>query len=183
MTATAHGLAALDESSAGDRPEPLSLIRAIEQRQSNTTDGDCLSATLSTITGLDVPNFIKDPKWHTLYSDWLHERGWAFTDDDGSRPMLGFSVAVGPSPTFEDANHATVALDGIVIWDPSPHRNDPDREFTARQFWPVFRIASGRPIYDPFASDESTAEYRARMAVLNGVLRDIQPPQSTIVAR
>ncbi len=164
--------ALLDALLAEAAPPPLdglrAVIAAVPQRQSNTTDGDCLAAAISTITGLDVPNFIESPKWHTLYRDWLRERGWAFTDDDGSRPMLGFSVAVGGSPTFPFANHATVALDGIVVWDPSPNRDEPGRSFTPRQFWPVFRLASGRPVYDPWASEASMFEYRNRMAALFG---------------
>lgn len=128
------------------------LIVGRVQSQARLNDGDCLAASLATITGLDVPNLIDNgPTWFGDFQTWLRDRGWAFTDDDGSRPMVGFSVAVGPSPTL-DCNHAAVALDGIVIWDPSPNRDDPGRTFTPRQFWPVFRLASGRPIYDPFAA-------------------------------
>lgn len=134
------------------------LMVGVPQRQSRPGDGDCLSATLSTITGLDVPNMIGSPKWMALFRDWLRERGWAFTDDDGTRPMLGFSVAVGPSPTFDDCSHAAVALDGIVIWDPAPNREDPDRTFTPFQFWPVFRLSSGRVPYDPYADSPAPLE-------------------------
>jgi hypothetical protein len=128
------------------------LIVGVEQSIVAVGNGDCLRACLATITGLDVPNLIQSPKWMALYRDWLRERGWAFTDDDGSRPMLGFSVAVGPSATFVGESHACVALDGVVVWDPNPKRDDPARPpLEPLQFWPVFRLSSGRPVYDPFA--------------------------------
>lgn len=126
-------------------------MRWIEQSKNNDVDGDCLASCLSSITGLDVPSFIPSPRWFGLTKEWLAEHGWSLDDDDGTRPQPGYSLAVGASPTFKNANHATVAFNGEVVWDPSPHRNDPGRQFTPLQWLPVFRLDSGRVPYDPFA--------------------------------
>ncbi len=112
-------------------------MRCIEQSKVDRTEGDCLAASLRSITELDVPDFTQETAWWGLFRSWLRERGWTMEDDSGERPMPGYSIAVGPSPTFVGCTHATVALDGIVIWDPSPSRDDPGRIFTPIQYWPV----------------------------------------------
>ncbi len=106
------------------------------------TEHDCIRACVAAITGLDVPDFTASPFQHKLRvfgdtQDWLWANGWSLLDDTGERPMPGYSLAIGASPRIPDANHATVALDGVVIWDPSPHRDDPGRVFTPSGYWPV----------------------------------------------
>jgi hypothetical protein len=108
--------------------------------------GACMRACLATITGLAIPE-THEPDWFGQYQTFLRERGWALESSPSTRPVVGFSVAIGPSPNGI-GDHAMVALDGVIIWDPGTGRTVPGDGFVPRSFCPVYRSSSGRALLD-----------------------------------
>lgn len=91
---------------------------------------DCFAACVASIFELplsDIPNFVGDrgPQWFSGLLAWLEPRGYSalFVDfsEECHRPR-GYSILSAWS-VRGPFNHAVVALNGKVVWDPSPLRH------------------------------------------------------------
>jgi len=88
--------------------------------------GNCQRAAMAAILDLDIDGLppFEDAMsagafWRGIY-DWLADRGLAYEWHPADKPPPGYSIASGPAPRGVD--HAVVALDGVIVWDPHPSR-------------------------------------------------------------
>ena len=99
----------------------------VEQDILAPPNGNCYAACVASILELplsEVPNFTA-PRWFQEWNEWLRLRGLmllSFTrrPNDDWKPA-GYSIMGVMSPRG-DFQHAVVALDGDLAWDPHPQR-------------------------------------------------------------
>lgn len=85
--------------------------------------GNCMQAAVASLLDLqleDVPHFCAVPDWLSYLAIWSAQRGWAVRHRNADEPVV-FGIACGPSP--RGVEHATVMIDGEIVWDPHPSRD------------------------------------------------------------
>lgn len=112
----------------------------IDQTIVDAGRGDCVRACVASILEVPitaVPNFSDAPEglFHSVYRATLHGYGWIVCDAAHpkgvalwyGRGIDGHFVASVPSRNIEGGTHAVIINeDGLVVHDPSPHKNYQD---------------------------------------------------------
>lgn len=135
-----------------DGPQ-IDRITPVIQSISNNTNGNCVSACVATLLSVPmsvVPNFRDLRHGSALALTWLRRQGlWLRPYDVGETPM-GYVIANVVSQKFPGSLHATVAHDGVVVWDPSPTASERVLPYDILHSW---RIVWSGPadVADPFA--------------------------------
>ncbi len=98
-----------------------------------------------------VPLFRTDEQGSALdkYKAWLHPANLTMIVLTHHGPVPGYVIRSILSYRFQESQHAVVAYDGEVVWDPSPVRDEapPDAYSTWTRHWlilprdPMQRIA------------------------------------------
>lgn len=136
----------------------IPTIDHVQQKIVDAKNGDCFQACVASLLRIpleEVPTFhehLRDTVpiggWNWLlthkriwidYTHRMEDGSYRRTPDDTGIPP-GYTIASVPSALFPDTWHAVVALDGKVVWDPSPHAAqrtlpyDPIRSYI-RLYW------------------------------------------------
>ncbi len=103
-------------------------MKPVEQSILKPPDGDCFAACMASLLELPleaVPNFTS-PDWYQHWQEWLEPFNLTlltFTIPDGGCAWLpsGYALLCAESPRGP-WDHSVVCLDGKVVWDPNPQR-------------------------------------------------------------
>lgn len=139
-------------------------MRPVEQtRLTPQEGGNCLAACMASILECpldEVPQLppgdaISDETWaeyHPRLAAWLAERNLVevtFSADQEWHPQ-GYAILGVESPRFPGMGHAVVALDGVIVWDPHPGR---DQGVGKRMNWGIFQVLDPAKCRAPSSSD------------------------------
>lgn len=105
---------------------------------------NCFAACVASILELPinkVPNFVglHGHRWFRELIEWLRPLGLGVifvSHSSCNEAPAGYSI-LSVTSLRGDFNHAVVALDGSVVWDPSPSR---EMGFGDKQYWVVFTL-------------------------------------------
>jgi hypothetical protein len=101
-------------------------MKPVEQRVVSPDAGDCFSACIASILELPlerVPTIHGDNSWDR-WMDWFEAANASLVLLDSNPPPPGYAIRSILSYAFEARTHAVVSFNGVVVWDPSPHRRD-----------------------------------------------------------
>lgn len=105
----------------------------IEQTDLRVPGGNCFAACVASILELPIerlPNYNAhnsgSDNWFGLWNEWLkplnlHFQGWIHNEQSDERIYGGYSICTIGYADQEDS-HCCVALDGKIVWNPSPYR-------------------------------------------------------------
>lgn len=106
------------------RPTKQTVLHSPEEGQ----NGNCFSAVLASLLHLPIeliPYFAGYAEWRRDLNQWLRQFGLAYLEvnacDLKEHGIEGLHHEVaGTSPRSDDVLHATVGLDGAIVFDPHP---------------------------------------------------------------
>lgn len=100
----------------------------VKQTIYTSTDGNCLAASLASILEINIDDFPQLPNnkdWYPQLQNYLHSLGWNLVLIEGAHTtaLRGYHLIIGDNPT-SGLKHCVVAMDGEVVFDPSPYRTE-----------------------------------------------------------
>lgn len=122
----------------------------VAQRIVDPDRGDCFSACIASILELpldSVPTIHGDDNWDRWLA-WFRGANATLICLTHHGPVPGYAIRSIPSYRYEARQHAVVTFDGVVVWDPSPHRLDYDdvRYQEWARHWLIMPVDPMRPI-------------------------------------